>query len=299
MAVTADPVGNSDLQPVGGTCARSEVADPLAVLAQADAENFPVASRLLPRRVRGHLMALYGFARLVDDSGDEAAGDRLALLDEIERDLDRLYAGRQPRQPVLAPLAATIPVCQLPRAPFDALIEANRVDQRRTRYATWEDLLGYCTLSANPVGHLVLHVAGAATPARLVLSDHICSALQIIEHLQDVGEDLLAGRVYLPQRELDRYGVREHDLAEPRASAEVQSLFAHLSAKTERLLDRGSPLVGALSGWSRLATAGFVGGGRATLVALARTGHDVLSRSAHPTRGRLALLSASTFVRGR
>jgi len=179
---------------------------PAEVMARAQGENFPVASRLLPRRHRSHLLAIYGFARLVDELGDSAQGDRLAALDWIERDLGRAYAGRA-EHPLMIALQRTLRECALPREPFARLIEANRTDQRVARYQSWEQLRGYCALSANPVGELVLRVFGKATPARIALSDSICTALQLIEHCQDVAEDFAAGRIYLPREELTRCGL--------------------------------------------------------------------------------------------
>jgi len=163
-------------------------------MARAENENFPVASRLLARRTRSHLLAVYGFARLVDELGDSLAGDRLAALDWLERELDRAYRG-EAEHPLLKRLQPTLRACSLPRGPFVRLIEANRVDQRVSRYETWEQLRRYCELSANPVGELVLGVFGQATPARVALSDSICTALQLAEHCQDVVEDRDRGRV--------------------------------------------------------------------------------------------------------
>ena len=189
-----------------------------AVMARARSENFPVASRLLPRRVRSHLLAVYGFARLVDELGDSAPGDRLAALDWLEGDLDRAYEGRA-EHPLLARLQPTLRECALPREPFARLIEANRVDQRVSRYQTWEQLRGYCALSADPVGELVLGVFGMATPARIALSDSICTALQLTEHCQDVAEDFAAGRIYLPAEDLARFGCTEARFAAGGVSA--------------------------------------------------------------------------------
>ncbi len=135
-------------------------------MARSRAENFPVASRLLPPELRSHLLAIYGFARLTDQLGDELAADRLAALDWLEGELDRAYAGTA-THPLMVRLGETLASCPLPRAPFARLIEANRVDQRVSRYERFEDLLGYCALSANPVGELVLGVFGVATPERV------------------------------------------------------------------------------------------------------------------------------------
>ncbi|HEX4702628.1 MAG TPA: squalene/phytoene synthase family protein, partial [Pseudonocardiaceae bacterium] len=153
-------------------------------------ENFSVAARLLPPSFRRHLLAVYVYARLVDDIGDEAIGDRITLLDKVSRDLDHIYAGRTPAHGMLSELAVTIRACDIPREPLDALIAANRQDQFVHRQPTYDDLLAYCELSANPVGQLVLYVFRASTPRRVALSDKVCTALQVLEHCQDVAEDL-------------------------------------------------------------------------------------------------------------
>src|SRR5215468_1528673 len=181
--------------------------------AKAANENFPVAMRLLPRRHRQHLAAVYGFARSADDMGDEAPPEeRLRLLDELDADLSRLYAGpggEAPRLGVIQALAPAVAQCAIPAQPFRDLIQANRQDQRVTRYQTVDELLAYCRLSANPVGRIVLHVFGAATPRRERLSDLVCTALQLVEHWQDVAEDLRAGRIYLPGNDLNDYSITE------------------------------------------------------------------------------------------
>ena len=259
-----------------------------AVMAQASSENFPVASRLLGRRERDHLLAVYGFARLVDDLGDEASGDRLELLDWLEQDLDRVYAGAPPEHQVTRSLAGTIRECALPAEPFRRLIEANRRDQAVTEYETFDALLEYCRLSANPVGELVLGVFAAATPDRIALSDKICSALQVVEHLQDVAEDHGRGRVYLPREDMARFGCEGPDLAAPAASPALRAVIAFESSRASALLADGAPLAGRLAPRPRMAVAGFVAGGRAALDALERAGFDVLGARPRPTRAGIA-----------
>jgi squalene synthase HpnC len=160
---------------------------------------------VLPAVHRRHLTALYGFARLTDDLGDEAReagqadGDlRLRLLDELDADVDRIYQGTTPRSPVMQKMAVTVAECHVPAQPLRDLIQANRQDQRVTRYQTFAELAQYCELSANPVGQIVLYIFGVATGERIALSDSICTALQLAEHWQDVAEDLANGRIYLP-----------------------------------------------------------------------------------------------------
>jgi squalene synthase HpnC len=258
--------------------------DAAGMRARARGENFPVASRLLSRAQRTHLFALYGFARLADGIGDEAEGDRLALLDELDADLGRLFAGEPPRDPHLRRLAPTVRALRLPELPFRRLIEANRRDQRVSRYATWEALRAYCELSANPIGRLVLHVFGAATAERFAASDAICTALQLIEHCQDVAEDLARGRLYLPAEDLARFGCREENLREPVADARVRALLAFEVARARELFEAGAPLVRSLRGRARLAVAGFVAGGRAAADAIERRGFDVLAAAPRPRR---------------
>jgi squalene synthase HpnC len=282
----------------------SEPADlptPAAVMARAGGENFPVASRVLPRGVREHLLALYGFARLVDELGDAGADgvggspDKLAALDWLEGELERVYAGAA-RHPLLVRLQGTVRECALPRKPFLRLIEANRVDQRVARYDTWEQLLGYCHLSADPVGELVLGVFGAATPERVALSDRICTALQLAEHWQDVAEDLRAGRIYLPVEDMARFGCAERDLAQPRANWRVKGLIAFEVARTRELVGEGAPLIDTLHGRERLAVAAFVSGADAALRAIERTGYDVLGGPPRAGRARRAAALARTLA---
>lgn len=293
-------------------------------LDKADLENFPVAPSFLPAAWRADLMAIYGFARLVDDAGDgdlaepervaellevrgapADEGFRLALLDGLERDLDRAFgaaldpAAESPRHPLMRALVPLIDRHPVTPEPFRRLIEANRVDQTTTRYPTYQDLIGYCTLSADPVGRLVLAVAGHGTPEQVAYSDAICTALQVAEHLQDVAEDLARGRIYLPTEDLERFGVSEADLAAPSAGPEVRELIAFQVDRARTLLDHGAPLVGTVRGRLRLLLAGFTAGGYAALSAVEAAGYDVLAVQAKPDRRRLALKAAAIFAKGR
>jgi squalene synthase HpnC len=269
------------------------VAD--AVMARAGGENFSVASRLLPRRVRSQLLAVYGFARLADEVGDALPGDRLAALDWLEQDLDRAFAGKA-QHPLLVRLQATVRECALPREPFARLIAANRLDQRVSRYETWEQLRAYCALSADPVGELVLHIFAAASPENIALSDSICTALQLTEHCQDVAEDLAAGRVYLPAEDLRRFGCTLEHLAKTCSAAgspmpePLRAVIAFEVARARELLRAGRPLIGRLGGRGRLAVAAFVAGGEAALGAIERAGYDV--RAGAPRAGSARRLAA-------
>ena len=257
------------------TGADARLPDESTILPLAARENFSVASLLLGRAARAHLTAIYGFARLVDQIGDEVAGDRLALLDDFEQDLHRVFDGA-PQHPLLQRLAATVRACDLPRAPFLRLIEANRRDQRTSEYGTFEELVEYCDLSANPVGELVLHVFGAATLETIALSDRVCTALQLAEHWQDVGEDFRRGRIYLPGEDRERFGVDTAELGARTAGPALRELLEFEVERARSLLDEGARLVGHLRGRARLAVAGYVGGGRAALDAIAAAGYDVL-----------------------
>jgi squalene synthase HpnC len=275
---------------------------PEAVMARTGGENFPVASRVLPRAWRERLLALYGFARLADELGDaddRSPTDRLAALDWLEQELDRAYAGRA-SHPLLAALTPVLRACELPRGPFVALIEANRVDQRVARYETWEQLLGYCELSANPVGELVLGVFGKATPERLVLSAKICTALQLAEHWQDVAEDFARGRVYLPAEDLTRFGCGEEELRRMggRAGWPLRGLLAFEVARTRELLAQGFGLIDTLRGRERLAVAAFAGGAVAALQAIEQAGYDVLAGPPRASEAR-RLAATARLLAGR
>jgi squalene synthase HpnC len=283
------------------------------VLANTSGENFPVALRMIPARYRAHLFALYCFARLTDDLGDQARDERdqqdqqsedtgafrLKLLDDFEADIDRIYDGQQPLTPALLPLADTVRACDIPQAPLHALIEANRQDQLVARYPRYPDLEQYCVLSANPVGQIVLYIFDAATPERIELSDKICTALQLVEHWQDVAEDLGYGRIYLPQDDMARFGVTEQDLAAATANAAVKDLLRFEIARARQLLDDGAPLVGTLRGAARLAVAGYVAGGRAALAAVEQAGYDVLASTPRPGKPTMLRKLGSTYLRGR
>jgi phytoene synthase len=264
-----------------------------AILARAGGENFPVASRVLPAHVRADLLAIYGFARLADELGDSAPGDRLAALDWLQDELDRAFAGSA-AHPLLVRLQHALRRRSLPREPFLRLIEANRTDQRVSRYETWEQLRAYCALSADPVGELVLHVLDAATPPLIALSDRICTALQLIEHCQDVAEDYAAGRIYLPAEDLRRFGCAPEMLApvDPAHAgplpAPLRDVLEFEARRAGALLGEGRPLVRALSGRARVAVAAFLAGGRAALDAIERNGYEVRDGPPPASRPRFA-----------
>jgi squalene synthase HpnC len=260
--------------------------------ARASGENFPVASVLAPRFARPHLRAVYGFARLVDNLGDEAAGDRTLLLDELERELDG-----PPRTEIMRRLHATIAARGLPLEPFRRLIEANRIDQVRRRYETWDDVREYCTYSADPVGRLVLGIYGRGDePTLVAMSDAVCTGLQLVNFIQDTPRDLSLGRVYLPQEDLRRFGVTDDDLAGPLTDS-IAGLLRFEGERARSLLEQGLPLRQALGGRPGLSVALYARGGLAALEALEPAEWDVFTGRPAPTRVTFARLALRELLR--
>ena len=260
--------------------------------ARASGENFPVVSLLAPRWARPHLRAIYGFARLVDNLGDEAEGDRPALLDELDRELEG-----PPRTEIMRRVHATIDQCGLGLEPFARLIEANRIDQVKSRYATWEEVREYCTYSADPVGRLVLGVYERAGDSEAVaLSDSVCTGLQLVNFIQDPPRDLALGRVYLPLEDLKRFAVREEDLAGPH-KPEIAGLLAFEAARARELLGAGLPLRRMLGGRAGMSVALYARGGLSALDALERANWDVFSGRPAPSRLTFARLALQELFR--
>jgi squalene synthase HpnC len=265
---------------------------PATVAARASGENFPIASLLFPRALRPHLRRVYGFCRLVDILGDEVEGDRLALLDDLERELDACYDG-EPAWGVMRELAPTIAEFELPREPFLRLIDANRQDQRVSAYETWDDLKGYCRLSADPVGRLVLGLLRRAGERELVAaSDDVCTGLQLVNFLQDVPRDLELGRVYLPAEDRGRFGVTVLD----RPSPELVALLEFEAERAAALLASRLVLRQRLGGRIGRAVELFGRGGLAALDALRSSGWDVFANRPRPSRVRLAREAVAAFV---
>jgi squalene synthase HpnC len=261
-----------------------------SVARRARTENFPVASLLFPRRLRPHLRAVYGFARLVDILGDETEGDRLVALDELEGEVNACYAG-SPAWPVMQVLQPTIREFALPREPFLRLIEANRMDQRISEYETWDDLREYCRHSADPVGRLVLGLLRLDGDDELVAaSDDVCTGLQLVNFLQDVPRDLALGRIYMPREDRKRFGVKELD----RANAPLTELLQFEAERARGLLSRGHVLQARVGGRVGRAVGLFARGGLAALDALEAARWDIFTQRPRPSRARLAL---SAFAR--
>jgi len=246
-------------------------------LTRAHYENFTVLSWLAPREMRRHLAALYAYCRTVDDLGDEAPGDRAALLDRFEDELDAAFAGRA-RHPVLVALQETIARFSLPRDPFARLIEANRIDQREISFATFGELRHYCEHSATPVGRLVLMLYGHRNEELFALSDATCTALQLANFWQDLRRDAAVGRVYLPEDEMAEYGVGRPDLRADRASASLRDLTRFQVDRARSYFHAGLPLIDRVRGHLRIDLALFSLGGLAILRKIERQNYDTLSR---------------------
>ncbi len=272
---------------------------PAGLMELRHGENFSVAAVWIPRRERRLLLAVYAYSRFVDEVGDGGRDDALEMLAAIEHDV-RAGAAGEARVPALRPVLAALARGGLPREPLLDLVEANRRDQHVHRYETWEDLIGYCRLSADPVGRLVLAAMGASNEVTRPLSDAVCSALQVVEHLQDVREDARMGRIYLPGADLEAEGVSEAELLDaPAAGRGLRRVIALQAARARSMLVAGSPLVGMLRGWRRPAVAGYVAGGLAAISALAAADYDVLGARPRPGKAGRALETARVAVRGR
>lgn len=253
-----------------------------AALVRGHYENFPVASRLLPRGLRRPVSAIYAFARGADDFADEgelAPDERLARLDDWARMLDAAAAGTPPDHPVFIALADAIAHHDLPPRLLHDLVDAFRMDVRQRRWPTYADLLHYCRHSADPVGRLLLHLSGQATPANCADSDRICTALQLINHWQDLGQDAAENdRVYLPEDEMARAGVTVDQLRTQRTTPELVELMRFQRERTRALMLAGAPLAARLTGRLRLEIAVIVQGGLMILDKLDAHADDPFAR---------------------
>jgi len=267
-----------------------------ADLARSHYENFTVISRFTPKRHRPALEAVYAFCRHTDDLGDEAEGDRLALLDEWEAELDRAFAG-EPTHPIMVALQDTIRRAQIPEEPFRKLIEANRMDQGSGRFETYADVLHYCDHSANPVGRMVLHVLGDASEENLRLSDATCTALQLANFWQDVARDYAMGRIYIPLEDMRAFGCTEEQIANGVADRTFRDLMRSEVDRAQALFEEGLPLAARLRGRARLAIALFSKGGMRVLDAIRKQDYDVLSERPVVTRSRKLWLILATAAR--
>ena len=241
-------------------------------------ENFPVASLLLPPRLRHPVALIYRFAREADDladEGDAPAPERLAQLERFREQLRRIERGIPPDIPWFAALAAVIREHDLPVLAFADLLSAFTQDVTQQRYATISEVLDYCRRSANPVGRLLLHLFRRPTDRNLLWSDSICSALQLVNFWQDVAIDYAKGRVYLPQDEMKRYGVTEQHIAERRCDDAWQALIQFQIDRARGMLQAGAPLGRTLPGRLGLEIRATVQGGLRILEKLERARCDV------------------------
>ena len=261
-------------------------------LAESHYENFHVASWFLPRDLRPHFHSIYAYCRVSDDLGDEVGdpAQALALLDQWGRELDACYEGRA-RHPVFVALAETIRECFIPKEPFADLLVAFRRDQIVSRYETIDDVLTYCRYSANPVGRLVLYVCGESSEENFRLSDLTCTALQLANFWQDVREDYLRGRIYIPKNDMDVFRVSEEQIAEGVVTPEFRGLMRCEVDHARSLFEEGLPLIGRVHRDLALDLDLFSRGGLEILRAIERQGYDVLSaRPAISKSRKLALL---------
>lgn len=250
-------------------------------------ENFPVASVLLPRRLRRPIEAIYRFARSADDIADEgnaAAETRLAALDAYRAELRRIDASEPPQTPLFCELAEVIRHHALPMQPFHDLLDAFSQDVVKTRYAHFGEVMDYCKKSANPVGRLMLALYGETDARSLAYSDAICSSLQLINFLQDVAIDYKKGRIYLPQDEMARYHVDEAQIARGEASGLWQPFMLTQIERTRKMLQAGAPLGKVLKGRIGLELRMIIMGGAIILEKLHRTRGDVFTQRPLLTR---------------
>ncbi len=244
-------------------------------------ENFPVASVLLPRRLRRPVEVIYHFARQADDFADEGElpnDERLAKLDAFRAELNRIAANQPPATPLFRDMAAIVAEFQLPLQLFHDLLDAFSQDVVKKRYANFEEVLDYCCRSANPVGRLLLHLYEEATPQNLKYSDAICTSLQLINFWQDVRKDYAIARIYLPQDEMAQYGVTEESIAQGRADAAWQQLMKFQCDRARAMMQSGAPLGSILTGRIGLEMRMIIAGGLRILDKLDAVDYDMFGR---------------------
>ncbi len=268
-------------------------------LARSHYENFSVATWFLPARLRQHFFNVYAYCRISDDLGDEVGDARvsLQLLDQWESELNACYDGR-PRHPVFVALGETVRKFEIPKHEFLDLLTAFRQDQTVTRYATFNDLLGYCLYSANPVGHLVLYLCGYRDAERRQLSDYTCTALQLANFWQDVSVDYAKGRIYLPLDDLRRFGVSEGEIQNSRNTPEFCAMMRFEVERAREWFAQGLPLAKKVNRELALDIELFSRGGLEILNAIENQGYAVLGRRPAISRTRkLALVMRAALRR--
>jgi squalene synthase HpnC len=269
-------------------------------LARSHYENFSVASWFLPERLRQHFFNVYAYCRISDDLGDEV-GDTAAslqLLDQWETELNACYDGHhtRPRHPVFVALAETVRKFEIPKHEFADLLTAFRQDQSITRYETFNDLLGYCRYSANPVGHLVLYLCGYSDSERQLLSDYTCTALQLANFWQDVSADFAKGRIYLPLEDLRRFGVSEEAIRDGENTSAFREMMRFEVERAREWFTQGLPLVAKVDRTLATDIELFSRGGQEILKAIERQNYAVLGRRPAISKGRkLALVARAAL----
>ncbi len=267
-------------------------------LATQHYENFPVGSLLAPRTLRRHIHAIYAFARVADDFADEgkdSAADRLANIDRWQEQLDLCYAGN-PKVPLFLALADSIERFALPKAMFDDLLTAFRMDVTTTSFDRFEDLLFYSSKSANPVGRLVLAVFGCSTQETVVLSDNLCTGLQLANFWQDVAIDIRKGRMYLPLDDVDRFGYTKDNLRQGIVNDAFRKLMEFQVHRTRTLFAAASPITGKVTPRLGLELRLTWNGGMTILRKIEQSGYDVLrGRPTITTGDKLRILATALF----
>ena len=267
-------------------------------LARSHYENFSVATWFLPGKYRQDFYNVYAYCRISDDLGDEVGDTQasLNLLGQWQTELDACYAGSA-RHPVFVALEETIRRCEIPKHEFSDLLTAFRQDQTVTRYETFEDLLGYCRNSANPVGHLVLYVCGYRDEERQKLSDYTCTGLQLANFWQDVSVDYLKGRIYVPLESLRKFSVTEQGIAAQRNTASFCSMMEFEVRRAREWFERGLPLINKVDRELAIDLELFSRGGQEVLNAIERQGFAVLGHRPAISKVRKLALVARAALR--
>ena len=251
-------------------------------MAQSHYENFPVASRLLPKHLREPIAVIYAFARRADDFADEgdlSNEERIAALNDFSEKLDLVEEGKEVNDTTFIALADVIKQHQLPISLFHDLLTAFKMDVTKERYANFGEVMEYCRYSANPVGRLLLHLNKETSTQSLGYSDAICSALQLTNFLQDISQDLEeSNRIYIPQDEMEKYGVSEEDILNKITNDASRKLIAFQIARTARLMQSGAALGKILKGRMGLELRMTIMGGSRILYKLNQQNDDVFSR---------------------
>ncbi len=267
-------------------------------LTKAHYETLPVGSLLVPRPLRKHVYSIYAFARTADDFADEGYENstltetqRLAALQDWQQNLENCFAGKADH-PIFIALAATVKELNLPIKPLSDLLSAFKQDVFKTRYANFDEVLDYCTRSANPVGRLILLLFGYQDERLHRLSDHICTALQLANFWQDVSVDIRKDRIYLPQEEVQQFGVTIEDLREAKFSKHFAELMKFQVERTWELFHQGRELPELVSGRLKYELRLTWFGGANILKQIEALGYDTLTqRPANSTFDKLRLLA--------